>query len=188
MKQFTRIGTEIQRFGRKFPDSAVIKRYRTEDGLEHEFTTVYDEGSRAVAVVALTEDNQALTVYQFRAGPECWYYDLPGGSVESGEDPEVAARRELMEETGYQPGELEYLGAQFVDVYSNVQVHFFLATNCRRVAGMTMDKEELAQGAEVKVISINQLLTYARQGRVNDVMALFLAYETLRARQKGAAA
>ncbi|MDO4781469.1 MAG: NUDIX hydrolase [Candidatus Saccharibacteria bacterium] len=183
MKQFTRIDTEVQRFGRKFPDNAVIKRYRTDDGLEHEFTTVYDEGSRAVAIVALTEDNQALTVYQFRAGPECWYYDLPGGGVESGEGLEVAARRELMEETGYQPGEMEYLGAQFVDVYSNVQVHFFLATNCRRVADMMIDEKESAQGAEVKIISIKQLFTYARQGRVNDVMALFLAYETLRALQ-----
>jgi ADP-ribose pyrophosphatase YjhB (NUDIX family) len=42
--------------------------------------------------------------------PRRGYYDLPGGFVEAGEDPEAAARRELEEETGLEVGRIRSLG------------------------------------------------------------------------------
>ncbi|MBI2551643.1 NUDIX domain-containing protein [Candidatus Uhrbacteria bacterium] len=37
-------------------------------------------------------------------------FHLPGGGIDAGEDPEIAVRREVKEETGYTVASLEFLG------------------------------------------------------------------------------
>lgn len=55
-------------------------------------------------VVALTKDDRLVLVRQYRHGVEKVLLELPAGAIEKGEDPKVAAGRELLEETGYQAG------------------------------------------------------------------------------------
>ena len=62
------------------------------------------------AVVAVTEDQQVLIVRQYRPAVEHDTLELPSGLVDPGETPGEAARRELLEETGYEAGEVEVLG------------------------------------------------------------------------------
>ena len=69
---------------------------------------------KAVVVVAVTKDQELLVVEQFRPPVGCAVLELPAGLVGDiqGEDPhdfEEAARRELLEETGYVPLALEVL-------------------------------------------------------------------------------
>ena len=54
-----------------------------------------------VCILALTKDNKIVLAKQFRPGPEKVLLELPGGSVDTGETPEEAAKREFLEETGY---------------------------------------------------------------------------------------
>src|SRR6476620_5266589 len=54
-----------------------------------------------VSVLALTKDNKAVFVKQYRHGLGVISTELPGGVVEPGETPEQGAVRELKEETGY---------------------------------------------------------------------------------------
>ncbi|MCO4762411.1 MAG: NUDIX hydrolase [Myxococcales bacterium] len=54
-----------------------------------------------VNVVALTDDGHCVLVEQWRHGTQDHTLEIPGGLVDAGEDPETAARRELLEETGY---------------------------------------------------------------------------------------
>ena len=67
------------------------------------------------AVLAVTEDGRVPLVRQFRPAVEETLLELPSGGVEPGEEPEAAIRRELLEETGCEAGEVVSLGAVAVD-------------------------------------------------------------------------
>lgn len=181
MKQFTRVEpSSVQEVGEVFRREAVVKRFQTEDGLRHEFTTFFSDDDVAVSVIALTTDNRVVMVYQFRPGPEKWLYDFPGGDAQAGEDIKQAAQRELVEETGYVPGELCYLGDCTESAYMNGRSAVFLATNCSYEASRRqLDHTELAQGAEVRVMSIDELLDTAGRGELCFAGPLALALKYL---------
>jgi ADP-ribose pyrophosphatase len=61
-------------------------------------------------IVALTEDDRMLAVRQYRPSVERYTMELPSGLVDPGESPLEAARRELLEETGYAAEDVEMLG------------------------------------------------------------------------------
>ncbi|MCM1347820.1 MAG: NUDIX hydrolase [Firmicutes bacterium] len=58
-----------------------------------------------VNVIAITDDDRFVMVSQYRHGLGVISTELCAGVVEDGEDPLDAAKRELLEETGYQGGE-----------------------------------------------------------------------------------
>jgi 8-oxo-dGTP pyrophosphatase MutT (NUDIX family) len=181
MRKFKRVEpTEQQTFGMKYKWTALIKNFQTEDGTTHEFTTIGADGERAGAVVALTPDKQVITLLQFRAGPERWMYELPGGGFYEKEDAEAAALRELAEETGYKPGTVEFLGNSCRDAYSNTTWYYYLALNCQPSdSGQNLDKEEDEQGAEMRLISIPELIKYAKHDQMTDPHAVLMAYDKL---------
>ncbi|NMC04187.1 MAG: NUDIX hydrolase [Candidatus Lokiarchaeota archaeon] len=63
-----------------------------------------------VNVIATTRDGNVLLIKQFRFGSNCIELEVPGGTVEPGEDPGKAAARELREETGFEGDEPEPVG------------------------------------------------------------------------------
>ncbi len=182
MKQFTRIEpTVIQEIGQRFKRQVVIKNFRTDDGLKHEFTTISSEASQVAAVISLTPDNKVISVYQFRPNSERYVYELPGGVMElTDSSPEQAAIRELREETGYQPGSIEFLGTSRWNSSTNTLAHYYFATNCVKDShGRDLDAEEEEQGAEVRLISIRDLVNSAKGSDMSDPRAVLLAYEKL---------
>lgn len=60
-------------------------------------------------VIAVTADDQVPFVWQYRFGTDALSLEIPGGVIDEGERPEVAAARELLEETGYEADRLELL-------------------------------------------------------------------------------
>lgn len=155
----------------------VTKTFKMPDGRIGDFQTVSEEGSMAAGCIAITKDKKVLVASQFRPGPERIFEEIPGGNVDKGEDPETAVRRELLEETGYVPGKLEYLGKACRDAYYNGEHHYYLATDCElHEKGQQSEDTEFIN---VKLISIDQFLQNGRDGLMTDTEALFLAYEKL---------
>ena len=118
--------------------------YRFPDG--REFEPFYSYSRRDyVVIVATDEDGNYLCVRQFRQGIGEVTTEFPAGGIEriSAEDALEAARRELMEETGYESDEWEHLltipsNATIADNYA----YIFTAKNCRKVAEQSLDETE----------------------------------------------
>ncbi|HEM60943.1 MAG TPA: NUDIX hydrolase, partial [Chloroflexi bacterium] len=96
-----------------------------------------------VNVVALTEEGRFLCFRQTKYGVEGESLAPVGGYLEPGEDPLSAARRELLEETGYQAPDWTGLGRFRVDGNRGLgQAYFFLAQGARCVAEPEADDLE----------------------------------------------
>lgn len=153
------------------------KHFLLPDGTAHDFDTIATVGAQVAAVVALTEDGLVIIAEQFRAGPELMMQDIPGGMVDAGEEPIEAARRELLEETGYRANTIELLGIAHDDGYSNTARHFFIARGCKKVAEQALEE---AEDIAVKLISVEELLDNARSAKMTDALAVFYAYDELK--------
>ncbi len=136
-----------------------------------------NEHTTAAAVVALTSDNQVVIARQYRCGPEQIFDEMPGGLVDPGEQPIEAAKRELLEETGYASDSIVPLGSAYLNAWSNTLHYYFLATNCYLAASeLLLDRDE---EVEVVCISIEQFIANARETKMTDVQGVFLAYNEL---------
>jgi len=96
-----------------------------------------------VNVVAVTEDEQFLCFRQTKYAVQGTSLAPMGGYMETGEDPLNAAKRELLEETGYEAAAWTALGSFPVDANRGAgEGHFFLARGARRVADPKSDDLE----------------------------------------------
>lgn len=169
----------------KFPGkfkSIFTKTFILPDGEKQEFDTFDREGLHHAGVVALTEDCRVIVARQFRPGPEMYMDEIPGGTAEPEEEPLQAALRELEEETGYKPAQIEYLGKAHKDAYMNATWHYFLATGCKlTLRGQHLDQRERV---EIRLIDIGEFIENAKCGKMTDAPAVMMAYEQLKNMQK----
>ena len=101
------------------------------------------EISNAVAVVPELEDGSVLMLWHYRYPNGRCHWEVPAGRIQRGEEPEAAARRELLEETGHAAEELVALPGFFpTNGISAHYAHAFLARGCRPVAEQQLDAAE----------------------------------------------
>ena len=82
-----------------------------------------------VGIFARTPDGRIPIVRQYRPCVEDYTWEFPAGTIDDGETPEQAARRELLEEVGLVPTELVYLGSFYPDTGRlQVDSHSFFAS------------------------------------------------------------
>jgi 8-oxo-dGTP pyrophosphatase MutT (NUDIX family) len=95
-------------------------------------------------VVPVTPSGNLVLIRQFRHGTASLVWEIPGGMMDADdESPAHAARRELLEETGYEPEEMVFLGV--VDpnpAIQNNRCHTFLARNARPLGSQKLDGSE----------------------------------------------
>lgn len=167
--------TEVKKIGWR---TVVTKNFLLPDNKIHEFHTINREETHSVGVIALTKDNQVITAYQYRPGPEKLMYEVPGGGVEQHDvDYQAAALRELREETGYVSDVVVHLGDIHKDAYNNGTWHYYFVADCElHEDGQDLDPHEYV---DVRLITIDQLFENARSCLMTDTEAVFLAYDKL---------
>lgn len=89
--------------GRVF--SVEVEPHRFPNGREHEVAIVRHPPS--VVVVPIQDDGRVVLIRQYRASIARYIWEVPAGSVDPGEAPEAAARRECEEEIGLAPDRVE---------------------------------------------------------------------------------
>jgi ADP-ribose pyrophosphatase len=138
------------------------------DGSHHVRTVV--EAPDWVNVIPVTEDELVVLVRQFRFGTWSNTLEIPGGMVDTNEDPMAAARRELEEETGFRPRTLRFLGASHPNpAISGNNLHSYLALGCVRAhSGAPESTEDI----RVELIPRSQLDDLVRGGAITHSLVL----------------
>ncbi len=129
-----------------------MDRYLLPSGVEGEYHYVHTGGS--VFIIPVFDDGYLLMNKQYRYLNERFSLEFPGGGVKDGENPEEIARKELIEETGYD-GDLEKVGVfnPFCGV-TNEYCHVFIARNLRL---SNVERPDESEEFVIKKISITEL-------------------------------
>jgi 8-oxo-dGTP pyrophosphatase MutT (NUDIX family) len=127
-----------------------------------------------VNVVALTDQNELVMVKQFRQGSRAVTLEIPGGLVDPGETPAVAAARELLEETGFRAGRLTSLGSINPNpaLFTN-RCHMQVAHNCVRV---TEIQNSATEETVVELLPLAELHEVLRNGGIDHALVVAALY------------
>jgi ADP-ribose pyrophosphatase len=110
-----------------------------------------------VGIVPITEEGEIILIRQFRPPVNSFVIELPAGLCDSGESPEAAAGRELIEETGYSAGSIKFLVKGPMSSGSSAELlAVFLATDLTYVG---IGKRDETEDIEVLKIPSEDLIT-----------------------------
>ena len=162
--------------------------WRLPDGSVWEPFYSYSRRDFVVIVASDTEGNY-LCVRQFRHGIREVTTEFPAGGIEgkegkefsgwddiSSEDTLLAAKRELLEETGYVSDEWKYLltvpsNASLADNYA----HLFVARNCRKVSGQELDETEFLNMVKLPAEKIEEMIANGQFQQAIHITAWLLS-------------
>jgi 8-oxo-dGTP pyrophosphatase MutT (NUDIX family) len=123
-----------------------------------------------VNVIALTSKQEVVLIEQFRHGSGEIILEIPGGMIDENELPETAARRELLEETGYSSKDFILLGkSQPNPAIQNNTIFHFLAIDCEKTEEVKFDEYE---SAVTKLLSLTAVPNLIMTGEISHSLVI----------------
>ena len=168
---------DFRRSAFRFPDGRIFEPYYTYSRRNY------------VIIVPSDEEGNYLLVRQFRQGIRKVTIEFPAGGIErkdgkeyggeddlNTEDALAAAKRELLEETGYTSDEFTHLltipaNATIADNYA----HLYMAKNCRKVAGQSLDEMEFLNVEKYTAEEIEDMIAKGEFLQAMHITAWLLA-------------
>ena len=164
-------------------------KYRFPDG--REFEPFYSYSRRDYVVIVATDENDNyICVRQYRHGIKRVTTEFCAGGIERTDGKEYgsakdtknvepaldAAKRELLEETGYESTEWKFLlsvpsNATMADNYANI----FVAKNCKKVSGQSLDETEFLNVHLHTRDEIDAMIQSGEFPQASHILALLLA-------------
>ena len=130
--------------------------------------SIVRHGGSAV-MMAVDEKKRILLVRQYRLPAEKYLWELPAGRLDPGEKPLQAAKRELIEETGYRARTRKKLSSFFVSPgFVQERMTIFLATGLTAGTATPMDDERI----ETRWFTTRELAGLIREGKIEDAKTL----------------
>lgn len=138
-----------------------------------------------INVIPLTPEGLIVGIRQYRHGTEEVTLEIPGGVIDPGDaSPAVAARREMIEETGYDAEELVPLGHVAPNpALQDNRCYTFLARNARPVREQALDG---AEEIEVVLIDPDEVPALITGGEITHalVVAAFYLFDQYRLKDR----
>lgn len=157
---------------RIFSVEMIEKRHPARDSAG-EFARI--QTSDWVNIIPLTDAGTVILVRQYRHGIEDISLEIPGGIIDEGEDPRVAAQRECEEETGYSgQGHAELIGINDPNpALQGNRCYSYVWRGCRAATTQHLDEHEDIEVVEVPLGDIPALI---HDGKIRHslVLAAFL--------------
>jgi ADP-ribose pyrophosphatase len=131
----------------------------------------------AVAIVALDAEDRILLVRQYRVAVGEALLEIPAGTLDVAsdgtvEDPDLAARRELEEETGARAGTWRKIATFYTAPgFASELMHLYLATDLRAADGERLQPDE-DENLELERVPWRDALAAAERGEYRDAKTL----------------
>ncbi|NPB00715.1 MAG: NUDIX hydrolase [Crenarchaeota archaeon] len=120
-------------------------------------------------MLAFVDDRKILLEYRYRPALDKHIYELPAGILKPGESVEECAKRELLEETGYEAKKVEHLLSFYPSPgYTNEMIHIVIMKDLvkREKPQAEMSPEE--KYMEVREVDIGEALEMIKRGEITD--------------------
>ena len=164
MKPAERVDGELVFTGKVF--SVERDRVRLPNGREVTLDVV--RHPKSVVLILIPEPSHVILVRQFRYAINAFLWELPAGSVDEGETPEQAARRECHEEIGQVPATVVRLASMYpTPGYCDEEMVFF------RLSGLEDPTEPAAadedEDIEVGTFELREAREMIKRGEIVDM-------------------
>jgi 8-oxo-dGTP pyrophosphatase MutT (NUDIX family) len=139
------------------------------DDAEHEFHVL--ESTDWVNIIPITRSEEVVFVRQFRHGIRATTLEIPGGMVDADDaSPLIAARREMIEESGYDSERVEPLGCIHPNpAIQNNRCHSFVAYDVERRYDPSFDSTEETEVVLVPLLRVPDLV---RSGDISHALVV----------------
>jgi ADP-ribose pyrophosphatase len=141
-------------------------------GKEHDFYII--EAPAWVNVIAISPDDEILLIKQYRHGIRSVTFEIPGGMVDPGESPLDAAKRELLEETGFTSNEWVLIG--YVHPNPAIQDNICFTYLARNVEKIGEPKLEGTEDIASFLIPTSQMINLVSSAEITHALVISAFY------------
>jgi 8-oxo-dGTP pyrophosphatase MutT (NUDIX family) len=128
----------------------------------------------AAGVIVLNDADEVLLLWRHRFISDTWGWEIPAGRADLGESLDDAARREVLEETGWEPGPLtELVSYQPMNGISDQVFTIYLARGATHRGNPT----DVSESERIEWVPVSRVRQAVRDGEMGDGLSLTgLAY------------
>jgi ADP-ribose pyrophosphatase len=156
--------------GRVFNVEVETRRYP--NGRQHEIAIV--RHAPAVVVIPIEDDGRVVLIKQYRAALDRELWEVPAGSVDSGESAEAAAKRECEEEIGRVPERVERLGAWFpTPGYCDEEMIFFRAAGLHAPPPDSPHRPDADEDITARSFTVAEARAMVARGEIVDLKTAY---------------
>jgi ADP-ribose pyrophosphatase len=156
--------------GRVF--SVEVEQHRFPDGREHEVAVVRHPPS--VVLIPVTDDGRVILIRQYRASIAREMWEVPAGSVDQGETPDAAARRECEEEIGLVPARIERLRGLFpTPGFCDEELIFYRVSDLREPPADSPHKPDEDEDITAKRVTVDEARAMVERGEIVDLKTAY---------------
>jgi ADP-ribose pyrophosphatase len=163
-----KLGTPIPAANYRVFDTAFVDGIHPRTGMTKRFSLI--NAVEWVNVIAIRPDERVVLIRQFRIGAGAICLEIPGGMVDPGESPAVAAARELAEETGYTSSRWEQIGR--VNPNPAIMTNHLYTFLARDAVQTGAPRPEGSEVIEVETATLAECHAAIRDGRIDHALVI----------------